>query len=492
MKRLLKIMFLLVMWSPLHVCPLFAAPLNTSPPQKTVRLVFIHHSVGENWLSDDQGRLGMALGKNNYFVSDTNYGWGPGNIGDRTDILNWPEWFTGKKSARYLKALYGLNNRNSSYTRKIRNPGGENTIIMFKSCYPNSQLSGRPGDGPRKGRGLTVANAKAIYNRLLTYFIKRPDKLFVAITAPPVLDSSRARNARAFNNWLVHQWLKNYKGRNVAVFDLYNVLTGPGHHHRVRKGKMEHVYVTGQNILHYPSGGSDEHPSIRGSRKATAEFIPVLNAFYHNWKKNRKYHRPVARRTKGQPVRQKKIRAEKTVTKPGARKAFTPKGKILDDFETGRCEWVVFSDSANAETLLKYKIKKAKFFKGKKGLEIDYQVARDSWATCSMVLAKPQDWKKKKGLSFLFRAGRIGQKVTFVVYQGGSPDDLHHFEFYLKGRRANVGKWQRVVIPWNRFVQPAWEGDGKSSFNPGRAMGVAFAFNESKGKIWVDDICFIK
>ena len=41
-------------------------------------------------------------GRNNYFVSDTNYGWGPNSIGDRTDITDWPEWFVGPRSREYL------------------------------------------------------------------------------------------------------------------------------------------------------------------------------------------------------------------------------------------------------------------------------------------------------------------------------------------------------------------------------------------------------
>lgn len=34
-----------------------------------VRLIFIHHSEGENWLSDDNGTLGLVLSNTNYFVS---------------------------------------------------------------------------------------------------------------------------------------------------------------------------------------------------------------------------------------------------------------------------------------------------------------------------------------------------------------------------------------------------------------------------------------
>ncbi|MEI6309778.1 MAG: S-layer homology domain-containing protein, partial [bacterium] len=64
-----------------------------APPNQPVRLVFIHHSTGENWLADDNGGLGAALRDSNYFASDTNYGWGPEGIGDRTDFGNWWEWF---------------------------------------------------------------------------------------------------------------------------------------------------------------------------------------------------------------------------------------------------------------------------------------------------------------------------------------------------------------------------------------------------------------
>ena len=40
------------------------------PPAQPIKLIFIHHSCGRNWLSDDNGALGIALRDNNYFVSD--------------------------------------------------------------------------------------------------------------------------------------------------------------------------------------------------------------------------------------------------------------------------------------------------------------------------------------------------------------------------------------------------------------------------------------
>ena len=96
----------------------------------------------------NNGGLGIALRDNNYFVSDTYYGWGPDSIGDYTDIGHWWTWFRDSNSATYLSAIYNESNQSSTYSRLSADPGGENEIIMFKSCYPNSYLEGNPDDRP--------------------------------------------------------------------------------------------------------------------------------------------------------------------------------------------------------------------------------------------------------------------------------------------------------------------------------------------------------
>jgi len=289
--------------------------LNPNPPSQVVRLVFVHHSVGNNWLEDGNGSLGAALGSNNYYVSDTFYDWGPDGIGSRTDIGEWWLWFRGADSGTYMSALYNTTNQNAYYTRPVNDPGGENEIILLKSCYPNSELKGNPddppsvGDNPLRGERAytpyhTVGNAKGIYNDILEYFRTRQDKLFVVITASPVQDSTYAANARALNNWLVHDWLADYPYHNVAVFDFYNVLTtnggnsstndldwSTGNHHRVATATMpiriEHITAgdddTTPNVLEYPTDG-DNHPNPAGNQKATGEFVSLLNVYYNCWK----------------------------------------------------------------------------------------------------------------------------------------------------------------------------------------------------------------
>lgn len=291
--------------------------LNPALPPAPVKLVFVHHSTGENWITDGNGNLGQALTAANYFVSDTNYGWGPadadvgsGTIGDHTDIGHWYNWFAGPHRDTYMTSLFAESGQHSSYTRMGTDPGGANEIVMFKSCFPNSALAGNPGDAATSGanplRGqdagsarMTVANVKGIYNDLLPYFAAHQEKLFIIVTAPPLdsgaTNASQAANARAVNNWLVDSWLAGYPHNNVAVFDFYDVLTSNGgnantndlgqaggNHHRYNAGVIEHITSAGINYSAYTAGG-DSHPTSAGSLKATGEFVTWLNVVYNRW-----------------------------------------------------------------------------------------------------------------------------------------------------------------------------------------------------------------
>jgi hypothetical protein len=259
---------------------------DTSAPDETQKLIFIHHSCGENWLSDENGQLGQALGENNYFVSDTNYGWGPNNIGDATDIPDWLRWFRSDETPAVTEALYNEFSNNwygwEYYQRPMDDPGGENDIVLFKSCYPNSEIWGRPDDLPGDYADWTVAGAKYVYNELLVYFHQHPDKLFIVITAPPNLNRDTAENARAFNEWLVSDWLKPYSGTNVAVWDFYAVLSHKNNHHHVVDGQIEYINTNGNGTAAYDSWG-DPHPNQTGNQKATKEFIPILNLYVNRW-----------------------------------------------------------------------------------------------------------------------------------------------------------------------------------------------------------------
>lgn len=298
--------------------------IDPSPPPAPVKVVFVHHSTGEGWLADEGGGLGIALRDAGWFVSDTNYGWGPadadagdGTIGDHTDIGSWWSWFVGPHRDTYVAALLAESGPHCDYSRRASDPGGTNRVVMFKSCFPNSQLGGSPSDpvpaiaaNPLRGEGSgseyhTVANAKGIYVALREYFATRTDVLWVVVTAPPLTpastDAAAASNARALDDWLLNEWLAGYPHRNVFVFDFFNVLTSDGgstrtndpgvndlgwadgNHHRVRGGVVEHLKTVANDTSAYGSSPDDSHPTGAGGRKASGELVPLLNAAWRCW-----------------------------------------------------------------------------------------------------------------------------------------------------------------------------------------------------------------
>ena len=454
---------------------------DSSPPDRVVKLIFIHHSTGENLLRDDYGGLGRALGQNNYFVSDTNYGWGPDSIGDRTDIPNWTEWFASDATPRYMSALFNESGQNADYTRTLDDPGGENEIIVFKSCFPNSALEGSPNDSPGSYEELSVSGAKYVYNTILQYFATRPDKLFIVITAPPLSDGTYAENARAFNNWLLNDWLRenNYTLNNVAVFDFYNVLTGPDAHHRVSNGQIEHINGT-RNTLYYPSG--DDHPSEQGSRKATEEFVPLLNVYYHRWQSGG----PIA-----PPVQNTTVAPSGDATQPPVISPPSGSVSLLDDFESGAPGWEAFHDESASSTMTCA----AESGSGRAGnsLRLDFNISANGWGTCARMYDSPQNWSANDGLSFYFTAEQAGVLFDIDIYAGPS-ENRETYLYTIEAPAESAAGWVVMELRWEDFHRAAWEENAGAPFaKANEVVGMAFGMTtlpdaSNAGSLRVDDM----
>ena len=469
--------------------------LNPDPPDEVIKLIFIHHSTGENWLADGYGNLGSELDSNNYFVSDTNYGWGPNSIGDNTDIPLWIEWFRSPQTPTYMDALFNENGQHSSYTRTLFDPGGENQIIMFKSCFPNSNLEGNPDDPPNPGGGLTVGNAKYVYNELLHYFATRPDKLFVAIIAPPVQDPTYAANARAFNTWLVQDWLgeNGYTHNNVAVWDFYNVLTGPDNHHRFQDGAVEYITDQGGNTLYYPSNG-DNHPRLEGNQKATAEFVPMLNVFYNRWREGAP-EQPPADAPTPTTASEEAPPSDSEPEQPASEPPITLDAGMIDDFEGGAIlgseGWQVYWDQAT-DTTITCSPDASMAYSPSQSLHIDFNMAANSWATCILLFDTPQDWREAAGLSFYYHASQPALAFDINAH-GGSTEELTNYLYTIETTQDSVDGWVHIEIPWEQILRADWEAEAGTPFDPAIVQGIAFGFSTypdatNSGEIWIDDV----
>ena len=268
---------------------------SDAAPARGVRMLFIHHSCGGQLFAphadqdtgaaciydtaENGGGLRPMPEKLGSEIHEASY---DSKIGNDTDMFHWLPKFRDQ-----MDLVFKVDHQDTFFE-----DGRENEVIMFKSCYPNNVFvgMGTPPGNP-EGPELTVENAKATYRALLPLFAKHPDKLFVAVTPPPrvlrrdrfaktflkrtlgktVLSDTGAR-ARAFNAWLADAetgWLSKYEGKNVVVFDYYDILTGRGQ----------------SNFSVYGSGsdGLDDHPSSAGNAEAAKAFVPFINRAVDRW-----------------------------------------------------------------------------------------------------------------------------------------------------------------------------------------------------------------
>ena len=497
MKRKILITLLIpIIWM-IFATSALAQSDDPAPPDEPVKLIFIHHSVGENWLSDGDGDLGRTLAENNYFVSDTNYGWGPDSIGDVTDYYNWPDWFVGPESSRYMQAVYSESGQNSAYTRLFHDPGGENQIILFKSCFPNSDLSGSPNQAPSEGEWYTVGHAKYAYNQLLDYFITRPDKLFIAITPPPLLDSSNAENARQFSRWLVEDWLDDYPLNNVAVWDLHNTLTHPDNHHRFSNGVVEYAIDYGSGILFYDSDG-DEHPNSSGNQKATVEFVPMLNTFYNRWKASAPAEPQPEQGAQTQPEAAEDATPETGVPLADPPSAFMG-STLIDDFESAHPEntngWEAFWDEANPQTTLSCGVDSSQAQAGNASLRLDFHVEPESWATCALFYDPAPGFAGTRGLTFDYHAGSAALLFNIDAH-GGTSDARTTYYYTIETVPESVTGWVHVELTWDQIVGVDWEATPGTPVDPAEINGFAIGFSTfpdtpNSGTIWIDNFSFL-
>ncbi len=272
----------------LRITAALAAVLLVHPAAAadTDDLVFIHHSCGANWLNSGLHDALLAksyIDERNDIYYGTTMSPDPGRPaslgstpGDLTDMHHWILWF-------------------NDYLEGIKAHGaatGFNRIIMFKSCYPNSNVGAagvEPGDpfSSQKtitnykavfrhpsGPGGTYTRNGVVYRALEDIFAANPDILFIPVTAPPrhyaptdATSDAEAHRARQFNRWLREVWLSDYNAahpglNNVAVFDWFDVLAypddHPAHPNRLRE--------------EYGGASGDSHPNATANQDSTALF----------------------------------------------------------------------------------------------------------------------------------------------------------------------------------------------------------------------------
>ncbi|MBI5266463.1 MAG: LapA family protein [candidate division Zixibacteria bacterium] len=227
------------------------------------RMVFLHHSVGKGIL--EEGKLRDSLQQMGIAVKGMTYG---DSVGQYTDMCNWlPKFQNDMKGILQFK-----NHPNVYYT-----DGRVNDIVMFKSCFPNSDIGAEgapPGDpaSPKK----TLANYRAVVGGLAGEIRKYPNTLFIYMTFPPLVPlettPESAARARAFNVWLKGEFLPGYIREsglhNLVIFDLFDIL------------------ADSNNVLredYRRENPRDSHPNALANREAARRFMEFFQPVWTAW-----------------------------------------------------------------------------------------------------------------------------------------------------------------------------------------------------------------
>lgn len=194
--------------------PLTSPPVDpvaaTSPMTGTVRIAYLHHSTGGNvW----EGGVPEAIAAWNaahgtdYRIAET---WYPAST-DNMPYDFWRHWVSGGGAA--LDAL-----------------AADNEVIVFKHCFPVSDLEADDGAPSVSSARKTPANYRLQYAALRDRMRAFPGRRFVVWTGPALTAAATtpaaAGRARDFAAWVTGTW--DEAGDNVYVWDFRELETSGG------------------------------------------------------------------------------------------------------------------------------------------------------------------------------------------------------------------------------------------------------------------------
>mgnify|MGYP001818909041 CR=1 FL=1 len=189
-------------------------------------------------------------------------------IGEKTDINDWLPKF--QKDMNRILSFKAHPDRYYSDTTT-------NDIVMFKSCFPNSNIV---GDGALPGNPIsterTLANYKTAFEQIGGEMSKYPERLYVYVTAPPLVPESttpeNAARAIEFNSWVTDEYLPKYESENghsnFVVFDLFRVLAD-------EMGYLKESYRR--------SRPGDSHPNPEANKSAAVAFMQFFEPVWERW-----------------------------------------------------------------------------------------------------------------------------------------------------------------------------------------------------------------
>lgn len=218
-----------------------------------VKIIFLHHSTGgviweggvlswfENYNSENNKNYSIV---EQDFPKNYPYGW------ENYPYDYWNIWVNNAGESEYLEEP----------TLEILT--GSYDMIVFKHCFPVSEIEPDRGSPDIKSSEKRIENYKLQYNALKNKMEEFPGAFFVVWTGAAqvqgVADSSSAQRAKNFFDWVKNEW--DEKGDNIFIFDFWQLETEGG------------IYLKDE----YAQSSDDSHPNSTFAERVAAIFSQRL------------------------------------------------------------------------------------------------------------------------------------------------------------------------------------------------------------------------
>ncbi len=417
--------------------------LLTSVPvsSQTIRILFLHHSTGENLINGGGVREGLAARGYEFYdhgyngdglrLADGSYNGMNFNVpDDNTD----PDGF----ARIFAQPLHDPPDNTFSYLMQY-------DVIIFKSCFPVSNI----------GSDEQLAEYQSHYLSIRDRMDQYPNKLFIIVTQPPQVpgssDRQESQRARAFSQWLQSDdYLAGHP--NVFVFDFFDLLAGSDDFLRPE----------------YRVDDYDAHPNERANEEIGPLFVDLIDQAIQVY-------------FGGQAP---------PAEPPAEPPADLPPAEVDAIEPPGAGSWSPYPDDqgstveCNADADFTHS--------GAPALRMQFAIVPNGWADCDHSFDTPQDWSAADGLSLWLYAENNDQGMTLMLFSG-DPEASTPFEIYFE---IPPGNWQQVVLTWSDFVRASWADEGGlSELDPARINGYGFSVGAGDGDnedtLWVSDVTLI-
>ncbi len=237
---------------------------RNEPPTAEIstRILFLHHSTGGNiWRGNNPswyGTFGIADDVPAWFASYNKVHGTGYHIEDRIFPKDQPYGWHN-----YPYDYYNIWVRNAGDSSFMEEPTlemltREYDLIIWKHCFPVSNVKMDEGDPDIGSDQKTIQNYKLQYEALRNKMHEFPDTRFIVWTGAAQVeektDAERAERARSFFNWVKETW--DEPGDNIFLWDFRQLETGGN------------LYLEPKNA----ASASNSHPNRRFSGYAAKLF----------------------------------------------------------------------------------------------------------------------------------------------------------------------------------------------------------------------------